>query len=70
MTNEKLIKNIENHQANSHVHPLTCGVDSRHEVLVPKEVNGKVVLVCPTCGYLQDNIPACIYGYMSLDSLQ
>lgn len=39
-------------------HPLTCGVDSNHAELRGKpDADGDVVLVCPTCGRVQDYIP-------------
>lgn len=31
LTNQELIKAVKAHQSNQHLHPLTCGVDSRHE---------------------------------------
>ena len=42
----------------SDFHPLTCGVDSGHRSLVGQERDGRVVLVCPDCSYVQTHIPA------------
>lgn len=43
---------IRAHQANRHVHPLTCGNDSGHRIL-----EGRVILVCLDCDYRQDFLP-------------
>ncbi len=40
-------------QCNNNQHPMTCGVNSQHELLVPRLSGSNVFLVCPTCGYLQ-----------------
>jgi len=52
-------------QQQDHVHPLTCGNDSRHALLVPEKESGfgQVSLVCPTCGWRQSasTIPACVF---------
>lgn len=49
---------VKKHQSNKFVHPLTCGVDSNHENLVARiTTSGIMVLVCPTCGYVQDTLP-------------
>lgn len=47
--------NILAHQSSVSVHPLTCGVDSNHELLVPRITltDNLHVIVCPTCGYVQ-----------------
>lgn len=59
-TNQEIIESVKRHQGNQYLHPLTCGKDSRHDILVPEERDGKVVLVCPTCGYVQTMIPECV----------
>lgn len=42
-------------------HPLTCGNDSSHGLLLPKpEGPDAVVLVCPDCSYRQTFIPPAI----------
>jgi len=58
--NWELIKAIIHHQNNEKVHPLTCGNDSNHEILIPAIKNNKVVLVCINCNYIQYFIPKCI----------
>jgi len=57
MTNAQKIANIQAWQNAGYVHELTCGVDSRHEALVPEERDGEVILVCPTCQKVQTFIP-------------
>lgn len=44
-------------QEAGHVHPLTCGNDSTHALLVPEAWDFDVALVCLTCGYQQKHIP-------------
>jgi hypothetical protein len=46
---------ILSHQTSQRIHPLTCGVNSSHELLVPRITLSDYVhvLVCPTCGYVQ-----------------
>lgn len=62
MTNSEIIALIAAHQARGDVHPLTCGNDSNHENLVAVEVDGKVVLKCNDCDYVQTHIP----GFLSV----
>lgn len=57
MTNRQIIGKVNLWQNTGFVHPLTCGKDSQHQNLVPKEVKGKVVLRCLDCDYIQDRIP-------------
>ncbi len=57
MTNQQIIDKVNQWQNAGFVHPLTCGKDSQHQDLVPKEVDGKVVLSCSDCDYVQDWIP-------------
>jgi hypothetical protein len=37
------------------MHPLTCGNDSRHGVLMPWFDGRRIRLVCPDCDYTQSN---------------
>ena len=60
MTNKDKIAKIVAFQKNYNWHELTCGNDSQHLPLVPKEVNGKVILKCVECDYDQDYIPECV----------
>ena len=62
MENEKLILNahidmINKYQKDGKLHPLTCGNDSRHKVLKAVERDGKIILVCEDCDYVQTYIP-------------
>lgn len=35
-------------------HGLTCGVNSSHDILMPRiDSSGNKYLICPTCGYIQ-----------------
>jgi hypothetical protein len=56
-TNAEIIASVEKWQANGRVHPLTCARDKCGADLRPEEQEGKVVLVCPTCDYVQRWIP-------------
>lgn len=53
MNNQQRIKIITSYQNNPIVHPLTCGVNSMHENLIPIEENGEVILICLDCNYIQ-----------------
>lgn len=53
MTNQEKIDIINSYQSNPMVHPLTCGVNSLHENLVPTVIGGEVFLGCPECDYIQ-----------------
>lgn len=44
---------VKRFQGNGAFHPLTCGIDSDHEVLEPVAEEGVVVLYCPRCPYRQ-----------------
>lgn len=57
MTNKKIISQIRKYQKSGMAHPLTCGNNSLHQILEPEEQNGKVVLVCLDCDYVQTSIP-------------
>ncbi|MEK7121364.1 MAG: hypothetical protein AAB857_01510 [Patescibacteria group bacterium] len=57
MTNQQIIDKINQWQNSGFVHPLTCGNDSQHQDLIPKELDGKVVLACSDCNYIQNWIP-------------
>lgn len=71
MTNTEKIAKILSWQSCGFVHPLTCngGVLPRehqkdHTVdLMPEEREGEVVLVCPSCGRIQDWVPEVVYQY-------
>ena len=57
---DRIVAAVQGWQANPAVHPLTCGNDSSHELLVAEKRGRKVVLVCPTCGHVQDWIPTVV----------
>jgi len=56
-TNEEIIRIVTKFQNFGMIHELTCAVDSLHAALEPVERDGRVVLVCPTCGTVQERIP-------------
>lgn len=53
MKNQQKIKILISYQNNLMVHPLTCGINSMHENLIPVEENGVVILKCLDCDYTQ-----------------
>ncbi|MDP3954591.1 MAG: hypothetical protein Q8Q06_04210 [bacterium] len=55
--NKRTIEKINEWQNAGFVHPLTCGKDSTHQNLIPREKNGRVILCCPDCDYVQERIP-------------
>jgi len=57
MSNEEIIEAVKRHQSRPYFHPLTCAVSSHHEILEAIERDKRVVLRCPTCGWIQEWIP-------------
>lgn len=57
MTNQEIIKKIEDWQSNPNLHPLTCRNGTCGNVLEAVEKGEPVVLFCPACGRIQENIP-------------
>jgi transposase-like protein len=62
VTNTEMIERIKAWQEAWWLHPLTCGNDSSHTKLEPAERDGKVVLVCRDCDYVQEFIPPITVG--------
>lgn len=60
LSNQQIIEKVNQWQNFEYGHPLTCGNESRHKNLVPKEVNGKVILFCTECSYIQYHIPSIV----------
>lgn len=56
------LQKVRKWQACEFVHPLTCGNNSRHALLVPSIKEGKLVLTCPDCDYRQEHIPGVVLG--------
>ena len=56
-TNAQIVAAVDKWQADPTLQPLTCKTDSDHGKLEPREIDGKVILACPTCGYRQTYIP-------------
>jgi hypothetical protein len=57
MTNAEIIAAVDKWQRDPRLHPLTCKLDSTHQKLDAREVDGKVILTCPDCAYRQTYIP-------------
>lgn len=64
MTNAEKVRKIWEYQINNYVHELTCGKKSCGCALIPREVDGKVILFCsqPSCDYQQEWIPEFVLG--------
>lgn len=58
--NSTILAAVKAWQEDETIHPLTCGTDSNHRPLVAVERDGKVVLTCLDCDYVQTNIPDCV----------
>ena len=56
-TNKEKIEAIKRWQNCEYVHPLTCDNDSNHKLLIAKEINKEVILICKDCNYKQNFIP-------------
>jgi hypothetical protein len=63
LSNEEKVELINEYQNLGCVHPLTCGKDSTHADLIPQIRDGRVVLVCKNCSYVQEGAPGCVYSY-------
>jgi hypothetical protein len=61
MNANDLVDAISWYQKQEDVRPLTCIVDSSHALLLPRVDGKSVVLVCPTCGHVQKNVPEVIW---------
>lgn len=61
MENKEILSKIAVWQNNGNWHELTCGNDSQHLPLIGKEIDGKVLLKCLNCDYVQDYIPSIIF---------
>ena len=68
MTIQDQINAINWWQKQEYFHSLTCGMNSRHGLLLPNVYIDKkypqimfVGLRCPICGYRQLFVPKCIY---------
>ncbi len=57
MNNAEKIAAINKYQNAGYVHELTCGNSSSHKALRPVERNGRVILICDDCDYVQSWIP-------------
>jgi hypothetical protein len=57
LCNNELIAALFWYQQQEGFHPLTCGFDSTHGLLIPRIKGKDVVLECPTCGTIQTKIP-------------
>lgn len=61
MLDDEILKAVDTWQNASFFHEMTCGKDSRHAPLrARKNASGKVVLYCPDCDYVQEEIPQLI----------
>ena len=71
LSTAEIIEKVRRYQDIDIFHPLTCGNDSNHALLVAEDHGGKVVLVCPDCDYVQGHIPENIVNanYDKLDKL-
>jgi phage FluMu protein Com len=54
--NESVIERLKLWQTSGIFHPYTCGNCSSDQVLDPVEIDGKVVMKCPKCDYVQEKI--------------
>ena len=54
--------NTISHQCWANMHPLTCGIGGgSHGLLEPRITDsGQKYLVCPTCGWIQINLPSAV----------
>lgn len=71
MNNQDKLKAIKEWQESGIVHQCTCKVGGHnHQDLVGKEIEDKIVLVCPDCGTVQQNVPEMIYTAYKNNSIK
>lgn len=57
LTNAEIIERVAEWQGFGYVHPLTCGMGRCRMALEGREREGRAVLECPVCGFVQEWIP-------------
>ncbi len=62
MNASDIVRKILNWQTNPHAPRLRCRKDQGHHELVPVERQGRVVLVCTDCDYVQRWVPGEVLG--------
>lgn len=69
--NKTILKALDWFQNRAFVHPLTCGLDSTHRILVGGETEeGKLYMECPDCDYMQFWVPDFVWEiYLSQMSM-
>ena len=60
MDSHKMADAVSWYQKQEDLHPLTCVADSNHALLAPRREGKSIVLVCPTCGAVQKNVPTVV----------
>jgi len=58
ISNRQILDHVKRWQQASYVHSLTCGNESSHGDLVAEERDGKVILRCVDCDFVQEEIPS------------
>jgi hypothetical protein len=66
-TPEEIIKAVVKWQSLKCVHPLTCGNNSCHQLLIAvRNCKEEVYLICLDCDYTQDHIPEVVMNCLDL----
>ncbi len=61
LSNQEIIERVKEWQRAGYVHPLTCGRNSSHPILIPQlRFGNRVVLFCTECSYVQEHIPEAV----------
>ena len=64
MTNEEIIQKVNEWQEDDMIHEMVCGKEgSKHRPLYPVEEDGRIILKCFDCDYVQHKIPECVLIY-------
>lgn len=62
MNKDEKLRAIEQWQTSGMIHPLTCRVQSTHDLLVAYVEDDDVTgLKCITCGFIQKPVPVMVY---------
>jgi hypothetical protein len=63
MNNQEKLEAIKEWQSDDMIHPLTCGNNSNHRNLIGEEIDGKIILKCLDCNYIQNWVPEIVFEY-------
>jgi hypothetical protein len=67
MDAKKIAEAVTFWQNEPSIHPLTCGNNSNHQLLIPVVKDDRCILICKDCDYTQDCIPDIVLKFFELE---